>query len=391
MKNPDTNANEFRSQTHPTANGFNSLSPATHRGSTITFPDYESFINRGTLGRSAYNYGLNGTPTTRELSAKLTELENGCDTFLTPSGLMAISVTLLACLNSGDCLLLPETVYGPVRRFASDTLAKFGIEVCYYDPTLPESINWDRPNLKMFWIESPGSITMEVQDITALVAEAKTRGILVGCDNSWASPLFCRPIDLGVDIVVEAVTKYLSGHSDLLLGSITTRDELSAAMVYQTIRSLGVGVSPDDCFLALRGLETARVRLDHIDKTAPVIARHIETSAGVEQVLYPALASNRFHKLWRSQFSGASGVFSFVMKDETDQIHAARYARLEVFKLGASWGGTHSLVAPSPVNDGRAGGVYDQKRIVRISVGLEPLDELINDVTRLLADLSQSP
>lgn len=370
--------------TLPAPAGFNSLSTPTYRGSTITYPDYDSFVARGSLGRKAYTYGLAGTPTSRALADKLTALENGADTYLTPSGLMAITVTFLALLSSGDRVLLPETVYAPVRRFAKDTLARIAIEAHYYDPTKPLDLSAFGPELRLLWIESPGSVTMEMQDILRLSAQARSLGILVGCDNSWATPLYCRPLELGADIVVEAVTKYLSGHSDILLGSITARTEALAARIHQTVRALGVGVSPDDCFLALRGLETAHVRLSHIARTALIVAKKLKDDHHVAEVLMPAIPGVAGHDIWKAQYSGASGVFSFLMQPEDRDHHRARFAALTMFKIGASWGGTHSLIAPSPVADGRCGGRYQDQMIVRISVGLEDAQAIAKDLDRFL-------
>ncbi len=372
-------------QTPPTSTeGFNSLSVPTYRASTITYPNVDSFIARGSRGRHAYSYGLAGTPTSRTLADKLTALENGCDTFLTPSGLMAITVSCLAVLSAGDRVLLPETVYAPVRRFAADTLAKLNIEAHYYDPTKPVDLGAFGPELRLLWIESPGSITMEMQDIAALSKQAKDQGILVGCDNSWATPFYCRPLDLGADIVVEAVTKYLAGHSDLLLGSTTVRTNDLAGRIHAAIRALGVGVSPDDCFLALRGLETAHVRLTHVGRTALSLAEKLLQHENVTDVLMPALPSGSGHALWKQQYSGTCGVFSFVMLPDDEESYRARFARLQLMQIGASWGGTHSLIAPSPVADGRCGGRYDGKRINRLSVGLEDAKEIGADLDRFL-------
>jgi len=384
-----------RSGLHPsqgpaeTANetGFRSLSVPTYRGSTILYPDYDSFVHRAELGRDAYTYGLNGTPTTRALASRLTELENAVDTFLAPSGLMAITTSVLAVLSCGDTVLFPDTVYAPVRRFAAMTLTKLGVNVGYYDPLRPLEIPFDEPALRLIWVESPGSITMEVQDIPLIVRHARKNDILVGCDNSWASPLFSKPLDLGADIVVEAVTKYLSGHSDLLLGSISVASETLATQVHDTIKAIGLGVSPDDCFLALRGLESARVRLAHIEKTAHSLAKTIATADTVSKVLHPALESFPTHALWKRQFSGSSGVFSFMMIDEQDRHHAARFDRLQHLRIGASWGGTRSLIAPSPIGpDVRS---IDQtfvgKRIVRLSIGLEDASDLTGDLDKFLA------
>lgn len=379
-------AGDFVHTPSPPTDGFNSLSVPTYRASTITYPDLDSFVARGSRGRDAYTYGLAGTPTSRALADKLTALENGTNTFLTSSGLMAITVTFLALLSAGDRVLLPETVYAPVRRFAADTLSKLNIGAQYYDPTEQIDLSAFGPELRLLWIESPGSLTMEIQNIIALSRQAKAYGVLVGCDNSWATPLYCQPLDLGADIVIEAVTKYLSGHSDILLGSITVRTEELAAKIHATVRSLGVGVSPDDCFLALRGLETAPIRLEHVGRTALLLAERLCQHDSVVEVLMPALPDAAGHALWSRQYAGTSGVFSFVMKPEDEDSFRARFARLKLIQIGASWGGTHSLIAPSPITDGRCGHRYHGQLIVRISVGLEDAAAIGDDLDRFLDD-----
>lgn len=369
-------------QTQPASkDGFDSLSVPTYRGSTITFPDYSSFKQRGQRHRSSYAYGLNGTPTARTLQNKLTELEGACDTFLTPSGLMAITVAVLSIVKAGDVVLLPDNVYPPVRRFAATTLSKLSIGVRYYDPLELDPDLFEHGPVKLVWIEAPGSTTMEIPDVPDIVRRAKAYGALVGCDNSWASPILCRPLELGADIVVEAVTKYLSGHSDVLLGSISVANEALATEVNGCMRSLGVGVSPDDCFLALRGIETAAVRLEHVGRTALELVRAISGKPCVEEVLYPALPESPGHDLWRRLFRGASGLFSVVLKDEAESRFAGRFDSLKVFSLGASWGGNHSILAPTILKGERTINTrYVGKKIVRVSAGLEAADDLIADL-----------
>ena len=368
------------------ANGFDSFSVPTYRGSTLIYPTYDSFIARGQQGRNAYSYGLHGTPTTRTLQAKLTELEGGVDTFLVPSGLMAITTAVLAVVEQGDTILLPDTVYPPVRRFATVTLPKFGVRARFYDPTDLGDGDIDDDRVRLIWVESPGSTTMEVQDLPAIAAFAAERGILVGCDNSWASPVLCKPLEHGADIVVEAITKYLSGHSDLLLGSITVKDETIAENIHRHVRSLGIGVSPDDCFLALRGMETAYVRLAQVERTALELARHIESHEDIAEVLHPALPGFKHYGLWKKLFTGSSGLFSFVMADGPEQEFADRFTRLRLVRIGASWGGTQSVLAPTVLNAERTvDRSYAGRRIVRFSVGLEAPGDLIADIDRLLA------
>lgn len=366
--------------------GFDSLSVPTFRGSTILYPDYQSFVSRGDRGFNEYSYGLHGTPTTNTLRQKLTGLEGGVDTLLAPSGLMAITTAMLAVLEAGDVVALPETVYAPVRRFAATTLRKFGIESVFYDPVDLATLEVYLDRLRLIWVESPGSITMEVQDIPAICVLAARHDILVGCDNSWASPLLSKPLELGADIVVEALTKYLSGHSDVLLGSITVRSNELAQKLHQSARSLGLGVSPDDCFLVLRGVEAAAVRLTHIGATALILAQAIERHPSVEHVLHPALPAFPTHTLWKRQFSGSSGLFSFVMRGEPEAAFAARFSRLNVCRIGASWGGVQTLLAPvDPAPERTFAGGFKSKHVVRMSIGLEAADDLLADVNRFLA------
>ena len=366
--------------------GFDSLSIPTYRGSTITYPDYESFRDRWRRQRSSYTYGLSGTPTTRTLQNKLTELEGALDTFLTPSGLMSITVAILATVKTGEVILLPDNVYPPVRRFASTTLSNLGVTARYYDPLAFDDALFEDGPVRLVWIEAPGSTTMEIPDIPAIAKRAAARGALVGCDNTWATPILCKPLALGADIVVEAVTKYLSGHSDILLGSISVRDESLAAAIYDCARSLGVGVSPDDCFLALRGIETAAVRLDHIARTAMDLANWLAAKDCVAEVLYPALANSPHHERWRNLYRGASGLFSIVLEDEDDATFSARFKSLKVFSLGASWGGTHSLLVPVVLDAERTvNRTYANRKIVRLSAGLESTEDLLEDLAKILA------
>jgi cysteine-S-conjugate beta-lyase len=371
--------------TRESADGFDSFSVPTHRGSTLIYPTYESFVTRGQRGRGAYTYGLHGTPTTRTLETTMSALEGGVDSFLTPSGLMAITTAIMAIVEAGDTVLFPDTVYPPVRRFAKDTLPKFGIDAKFYDPTNLREEDLDGDRIRLIWIESPGSTTMEIQDLPTISALAAKRGILVGFDNSWASPLFFKPLKQGADIVVEAITKYLSGHSDLLLGSITVKNEDIAQCIHTHVRSIGIGVSPDDCFLALRGMETAYVRLAQVEQTALALANHIDSYDNVAEVLHPALPGFGFHELWKKQFKGSSGLFSFVMDEEPERDFAERFNRLTLLKIGASWGGTRSVLAPTVLDTERTiNRSYAGRKIIRFSVGLEAVDDLIADIDRLL-------
>ncbi|MEK1929372.1 MAG: aminotransferase class I/II-fold pyridoxal phosphate-dependent enzyme [Pararhizobium sp.] len=373
------------------SDGFDPLGPAIHRGSTIVFENAEAYANRGKRGPDGYSYGLYGTPTTRTLEHKLTQLEQGLRTFLLPSGQAANSVAMLSLLKAGDKILIADTAYPPVRDFANRDLVKLGIEVEYYDPTSVEELaRRIEDRTKMIWCESPGSTTMEVQDIPRIAEIAHNHGALVGCDNTWATPLNFKPLLHGVDVVTEALTKYVSGHSDVLMGSITIREENLEAPIRGFMGRFGIGASPDDAALVLRGMETLGVRLKHSFEAAMALIRWIEKQPLVAQVLHPALpSSSKNHVLWKRDFLGASGVFSVVFAPEASSHVPGALNTLKTFAIGASWGGTRSLMAPMPVTPNRSATTWHgSDMVLRISVGLEALEDLQADIVSLFADLS---
>ncbi|MGK9230423.1 cystathionine beta-lyase [Inquilinus limosus] len=376
---------------HPAVSheGFASLAVPTYRASTIVYEDAESFARRKHRGPDGYTYGLHGTPTTRTLEAQLTALHGGVRTILAPSGQAAIAVVMLTLLTPGDHVLIPDTVYGPVRGFCASYLAPRGIRFDAYDPMIGAGIaGLIDERTKLVWVESPGSGTMEVQDLPAIVAAAKAKGALVGCDNTWASPLLFKPLSFGADFAMEALTKYVGGHSDLLLGSVTVADLALHRRLKDTLRMLGIGVSPDEAALALRGLETMGVRLAHVGRVALDFAQRLSRSPLVDRVLHPALPACPGHALWKRDFRGASGVFSVVLKPETEPRLTAALADLGVFAIGASWGGTRSLIAPMSVTAERTAVPWTAPGpIVRISIGLEGIDDLWADLDQILKRL----
>ncbi|MEX0409617.1 PLP-dependent transferase [Aquibium sp. LZ166] len=378
---PDEIATRVLNTEPASSEGFSSLSIPTHRGSTIVYPDYESFAARGKHQRHEYTYGLAGTPTTRTLQNRLTELESAHDTFLTPSGLSAITTVFLAVCSPGDRVLIPDNVYPPVRRFADGVLARLGIVAVYYDPRIAAAPIEAPERLRLVWIEAPGSTTIEIPDFGRLHTLARTQGALIGYDNSWATPLLHRPLEQGADIVVEALTKYLTGHSDLLMGSISVASEELACTVHAYITSLGLGVSPDDCFLALRGMETASVRLAHVGFSALWLAEQLQSAAPVDEVLHPGLPTFNGHRCWRKRSFGTSGLFTVVLKPEDLGAFRRRFDSLSIFRLGASWGGTHSLLAPVFLDRERSlDRSYARKPLLRISSGLEAKEDLLEDL-----------
>jgi cysteine-S-conjugate beta-lyase len=372
--------------------GFASLAVPTYRASTIVYPDGKSFAARKHRGPDGYTYGLHGTPTTRTLEAQLTQLHRGVRTVLVPSGQAAVTIPMMAVLMPGDRVLIPDTVYPPVRGFCVNYLKPRGIEYAVYDPMIGAEIaSLIDERTKLVWIESPGSGTMEVQDVPAIVQAAKAKGALVGCDNTWASPLLFKPLDHGADFACEALTKFVGGHSDLLLGSITIKDLALRAKLKDVLRMVGIGVSPDEAQLALRGIETMGVRLAHMGRISEEFAARLEGLPGVAKVLHPALPSCPGHALFKRDFAGSSGVFSVVLEKGTDARLDDALGALKVFAIGASWGGTRSLVATMAIAGDRS--IADWSKagpVLRISIGLEDPQDLWEDLTRFFGALAPS-
>ncbi|QWW72309.1 PLP-dependent aspartate aminotransferase family protein [Rhizobium sp. WYJ-E13] len=362
--------------------GFDPLGVGVHRASTIVFENAEAYARRGERGHDGYSYGLYGTPTTRTLEEKLTRLEQGIRTFLLPSGQAANSFAMLPFVKAGDKILIADTAYPPVRDFANLDLGRLGIETAFYDPVdLGDLERQIDERTKIVWCESPGSTTMEIQDLPQIAAIAHRRGALVGCDNTWATPMNYKPLTLGADIVTEALTKYISGHSDVLLGSLTIRDEALIVPIRTVLGRFGIGVSADDASLVLRGFETLGVRLKHAASGADSLIDWIAKHPLVEQVLYPSLPDFPGHAIWKRDFLGSSGVFSVTFKPAAVPHVAAALDVLKTFAIGASWGGTRSLMAPMPVKSYRTATAWQGEDLVlRISVGLEDPEDLANDV-----------
>ncbi|MDO1582564.1 cystathionine beta-lyase [Rhizobium oryzicola] len=376
---------------HPAVSqeGFSSLAVPTYRASTIVYPDAESFSARGKRGFDGYTYGLHGTPTTRTLEAQITQLHGGVRTVLVPSGQAAASMIMLTFLMPGDCVLIPDNVYGPVRYFCADYLKPRGIEYKVYDPLIGAGISsLIDDKTKLVWIESPGSGTMEVQDVPAIIQAAKARGVLTACDNTWATPLLFKPLAHGADFVVEALTKYIGGHSDLLLGSITVSDIELRQRIKLVLRDMGIGVSPDEVALALRGIETMGVRLRHVGRVSEEFAQALQESAVVERVLHPALPSCPGHELWKRDMGGSAGVFSVVLKPGAEANLKRAMTELRIFAIGASWGGTRSLIATTALKEERTVRPWTSAgTVLRISIGLEDEQDLWRDLSEMLGKL----
>lgn len=369
--------------------GFAPLGVGVHRASTIVFKDAAAYESRGGRGHEGYSYGLYGTPTTRTLEAKLTSLEGGAWSFLAPSGQAANALAVLPFLTVGDHILIADTAYPPMRDLAETDLRRLGVEVEFFDPQSPEDVvSKMRKSTRVVWCESPGSTTMEILDLPRIADIAHEHGALVGVDNTWATPLNFKPLTHGADIVTEALTKFVSGHSDVLMGSITIRDAALIKPIRSLIGRMGIGVSSDDASLVLRGFETLGVRLRHSERVALDFARRIASHPAVEQVLHPALETFPGHALWKRDFLGSSGVFSVVFNEEASAHVAASLDALRVFAIGASWGGTRSLAAPMSIEGFRSATAWAGPLVIlRLSIGLEDEGELWADIERLLATL----
>ncbi|MES0883159.1 trans-sulfuration enzyme family protein [Roseibium sp. SCP14] len=369
---------------------FSSLAVPTHRASTIVFDDAQAYATRGERDLDSYFYGLHGTPTTRTLEAQITKLENGLRSVIVPSGQAGATIVFLSVLLPGDTVLIPDNVYPPVVDFCVNYLQPRGIHHKIYRPDGEGVEDLLDPSVKLIWTETPGSTTMELQDLRAIAALGKKHGILTGADNTWATPLQLKPLDLGIDFSMQALSKYVGGHSDLLLGSVCVNDLGLREKLRATMRMLGIGVGPDEVALALRGIATMAVRLAHVGNVAQSLAEELASRKDVGLVLHPALPDFPQHALWKRDFSGASGVFSVVLSERQEANLDEGLNQLKVIAIGASWGGTRSLIAPMSVKNNRKFGKPEHQRtILRINVGLEDAEDLRAELNNLFDILSR--
>jgi cysteine-S-conjugate beta-lyase len=370
---------------------FAGLSEPVVRASTVVFPDAASFDCRYDDFYDGYTYGLFGTPTSRALEEQLSAMSGAARTLLAPSGQAALSLVFMTLLKPGDHVLMTDSCYGPIRAFASSWLKSWGVDITFYDPLIGGGIAGlmtDRTTLVL--VESPGSNTMEVQDIPAIAQAAHDQGALVLGDMTWATPLHCRALDLGVDIVVDALSKYASGHGDVLMGALSTNSEELYRRLKDMTRLVGLGVSADDCSLVLRGLQTMPLRVERSSASALAIARHLAERPEISRVLHPALPDDPGHALWKRDFSGASGVFSVLLRSDLQGLENVFIDRLELFAIGASWGSARSVVAPQDPTAGRTARPWTDGKLIRFSIGLEEPDDLIADIDRSLDLLNSS-
>lgn len=369
---------------------FLSLTTPVHHASTVVFPTMAAFMARRERLYDGYVYGLYGTPTTDALERKIAALEGGYRAIALPSGLAAIAVVNAALLSAGDHVLVSDSVYGPSREFCDGVLARMGVGVTYYDPRLGADIApLIGPRTRLIWAESPGSLTFEVQDIPAIAAAAHARGALVALDNTWATPLHFKPFDRGADISVQAASKYIVGHSDVVMGIVTARTPDLYRRLKDAARLFGLGAAPDDCYLALRGLATMAARLERHARSALEVARWLARRPEVARVLHPALPEDPGHALWKRDFTGANGLFAIVLRPYPLAAVAAMVDGLRLFKIGASWGGVHSLIAPFDPRGQRTARPWTEPgMLLRLHIGLESVEDLIADLEQGFARLA---
>lgn len=364
--------------------GFKSLATPTVRGSTVLFDRQADVIDDWSPTDGSYSYGLYGTPTTLELAGRIKQIESATHTFIVPGGQAAIALIYLSFCKSGSHALVPSTAYGPNREMAEKLLSELGIEVEAYPALIGGNIaSLIRNNTALIWVESPGSVTMEIQDVPAICAAAHRKGIPVALDNTYSAGVLFDAFAHDVDVSMQALTKYVGGHSDILLGSVSVRDDSLKEKLALTFKLLGLAVSPDDCSLALRGLQTLGVRLAQLEKSTLEIAQWLEGQDAIQTVLHPALKSSPGHEIWLRDFTGSASVFSILFKQHFHQEQVECFVdSLRLFKIGMSWGGVTSLaiVYPNLVRDG----VDYAGRLVRLNVGLEEPADLKADLKQAL-------
>ncbi|HEX5538677.1 MAG TPA: PLP-dependent transferase, partial [Methylophilaceae bacterium] len=355
-------------------------------GSTTVFTNVASVRQRNWRDQTQYGYGLYGTPTTKRLERKLALLEDGRHCLLLPSGLGAISLLLLALLESDERVLLPDNIYEPAADVARLLQDKFNIELAFYDPLRPFDIEFTA-NTRLLWVETPGSVSMEVVDLPALAKQAHDHGALVAVDATWAAAIALPVFDLGADVSLQALTKYQSGGSDVMMGSLVTRDSELYYRLLATHMRLGFGVSPEDCNLVLRSLPHYKLRYQTQDASARKIAAWLAQQPAVAAVLHPALENAAGHDIWQRDFSGAASLFSIILQPGFSQAQTdACIDSLQLFRIGYGWGGSCSLVMPYDLQSTRRNWTH-RGQLIRLYIGLEETDDLIADLAQALSTL----
>ncbi|HEX4333465.1 MAG TPA: cystathionine beta-lyase [Usitatibacter sp.] len=363
------------------------------RASTVTFESIaqmEEMQGRFDADEIVPTYGLLNMPLRAAFEELMVELEGGHRAVTLASGLAAVAVAILACTKAGDHVLVTDSVYSPTRRFCTRTLARFGVETTFYDPTIGAGIEaLMRPNTRAVYLESPGSLTFEVQDFPAIARLARARGAAVIHDNTWATGMFFRSFDHGADLVVQAATKYPAGHSDVLIGAVIAC-EAWWPRLRDASRDLGQTASPDDVFLAIRGMRTLATRLARHEASALSVARALQSHPAVKRVLHPALAEDPGHALWKRDFLGSSGLFGIELASASGAEVACFVEALECFAIGYSWGGYESLIVPAKLGEARSVRPWDGGPLLRLQVGLEDPGDLIADLDRAFEAMKRS-
>lgn len=357
---------------------FGFVNTPVYRGSTVLFPTLAALKAR----TQAYTYGRRATPTTRALEQAITHLAGGEDSILTSSGLGAVSTALLAFVQSGDHILMVDSVYQPTRTFCDKMLTRLGVETTYYDPLAGTAIErLIKPNTRLIFVESPGSQTFEMQDIPAIAQIARHKNIWLLADNTWSTPLYCKPLALGADVSIEAATKYIVGHADAMLG-VVTANARAAKYLENAKEALGTSPGSEETYLGLRGLRTLDVRLARHMQSGLAMAAWLQQRPEVADVIHPGLPSHPGHALWQRDFSGASGLFSVVLKTTAEKHLAAFLDGLQLFGMGYSWGGYESLVIPFDPRSHRTATKWQaQGPALRFHIGLEDIADLKSDLS----------
>lgn len=366
------------------------VNPPVYHASTLLFPTVAA-LEAAALDRFGdFRYGRLGTPTTRALERAIAQIEGGHCAVNVPSGLAAVAIALLACVNAGEHVLMTDSAYGPSREFCRRTLRRFGVETTFYDPLIGAGIaSLIRPNTRVVYVESPGSLTFEVQDVPAIAAAAHAAGAVVIMDNTWATPIFFRPFERGADIVVHAATKYIAGHSDAMLGLIIA-NAANADRVRLLWADFGAAAGPDDVYLGLRGLRTLHTRMQRHYANALEVAQWLARRPEVAEVVYPALPGARGHALWKRDFTGASGLFTIVLKPAPKSAIDAMLDGMRLFRMGYSWGGFESLILPIDPRRGRVASDWQPAGpCLRLHVGQEDPADLVADLHQGFIRLAQ--
>ena len=375
------------------------VNPPLYRTSTIIFPTLEAY-HRAESGvshyhfqediRTDYSYGITGTSTNHIFEKAMAQIEGGAYSLAFPSGLSAITTTLLSFLGPGDHALMVDSVYGPTRRFCEKELKRLGISISYYDPLIGKNIaQLIQENTRLIFLESPGSLTFEIQDVPAITTIARQHRIVTVLDNSWASPLYFQAFAKGVDVVIQAATKYIAGHSDILLGTVTTTTREYFQTIFQSFRHFGIHTAPENCYLALRGLKTMAVRIKQHEQSALTIARWLEKHSKINRVLHPALSSHPQYALWKRDFLGSTGLFSILLDKKYPRSTLAKMIDpMRLFSIGCSWGGFESLILDMDSSIFRTATPWQEPySCIRLFIGLEDTDDLIADLNAALLRL----